>query len=189
MNLGSELKKTMEHLWQWCKLLIVCLERSQKVWKMTGGIGNQRKNCDYPDHCIFRSSRILRRVLKTKGGLSLRLQWETLAWKTRKDNNNNNNNNNNKNKKKKKKSMRLDTNNAQPRIHPGEWDAQCSLGFLDTNRAPNFNQTTRPSDCQKKKKKKKKWKKKEEEKKMKKRKEKREPAELWIVPYWQTTVN
>ena len=26
---------------------------------------------------------------------------------------------------------------AQPRIHPGKWDAQISLGFWDTNRTPN----------------------------------------------------
>ena len=41
---------------------------------------------------------------------------------------------------------------AQARICLGEWDAQSSLGFLDTN-----GQTTRPRDSQ----------------------QKREPAELW----------
>ena len=28
---------------------------------------------------------------------------------------------------------------AQPRISPGEWDAQTSLGFWDTNRSPNLD--------------------------------------------------
>ena len=27
---------------------------------------------------------------------------------------------------------------AQPRIDPGEWDTQSSLGFRDTNRSPNL---------------------------------------------------
>ena len=35
---------------------------------------------------------------------------------------------------------------AQTRIHPGEWDAQNSLGFWDTNKSPNPDQVTRPSD-------------------------------------------
>ena len=41
---------------------------------------------------------------------------------------------------------------AQPRIRPGEWDAQNSLGFWDTNGSPNTDQTTRPSNNQQKKK-------------------------------------
>ena len=40
---------------------------------------------------------------------------------------------------------------AQPRIRPGEWDAQTSLGFWDTNGSPNLGQTTRPSENQQKK--------------------------------------
>ena len=32
----------------------------------------------------------------------------------------------------------------QPRICPGEWDAQNSLRFWHTNRSPNLGQTTRP---------------------------------------------
>ena len=32
----------------------------------------------------------------------------------------------------------------QPRICPGEWNAQTSLGFWDTNGSHNFGQTTRP---------------------------------------------
>ena len=35
---------------------------------------------------------------------------------------------------------------AQPRIRPGEWDAQNSLIFSDTNVSPNLSQTTRPND-------------------------------------------
>ena len=42
----------------------------------------------------------------------------------------------------------------QPRICPGEWDAQTSLGFWGTNGSLNLGQTTRHSDSQKKKKKK-----------------------------------
>ena len=40
---------------------------------------------------------------------------------------------------------------AQLRTHPGEWDAQSSLGFWDTNKSPNLGQTTKPSDSQQKK--------------------------------------
>ena len=29
---------------------------------------------------------------------------------------------------------------AQPRIHPGEWDAHTSMTFWDTNRSPNLGQ-------------------------------------------------
>ena len=36
----------------------------------------------------------------------------------------------------------------QRRIRPGEWDTLTSLGFWDTNRSPNFDQTTRPRDSQ-----------------------------------------
>ena len=32
---------------------------------------------------------------------------------------------------------------AQHRIRPGEWDAQISLGFWDTNKSPNVGQTTK----------------------------------------------
>ena len=32
---------------------------------------------------------------------------------------------------------------AQPRICPGKWDAQTSLGFWNTNGSPNFCQITR----------------------------------------------
>ena len=39
---------------------------------------------------------------------------------------------------------------AQPKICPGEWDAQNSLGFRDTNGWPNLSQKTRPSDSQQK---------------------------------------
>ena len=39
---------------------------------------------------------------------------------------------------------------AQPRICPGEWDAQTSQGFWDINGSPNLGPTTRPSDCQQK---------------------------------------
>ena len=42
---------------------------------------------------------------------------------------------------------------AQPRIRPGEWDAQHSVGFGETNGSPNFSQMTKPSDSQQKKKK------------------------------------
>ena len=45
---------------------------------------------------------------------------------------------------------------AQPRICPGKWGTQNSMGFWDTNRSPNLSQMTRPSDGQKKKRKKKK---------------------------------
>ncbi len=42
---------------------------------------------------------------------------------------------------------------AQPRICPGEWDAQIPLGFWDTNGSPNLGQTTKLyNDRQKKKK-------------------------------------
>ena len=34
---------------------------------------------------------------------------------------------------------------AEPRIRPGESDAQNSKWFVDTNRSPNLDQTTRPS--------------------------------------------
>ena len=37
---------------------------------------------------------------------------------------------------------------AQPRIRPGEWDAQTFLGFWDTNRSLNLGQTTRLNDNQ-----------------------------------------
>ena len=37
---------------------------------------------------------------------------------------------------------------AQPRICPGEWDSQTSLGFWDTNGSPNLSQTTLPSNNQ-----------------------------------------
>ena len=40
-------------------------------------------------------------------------------------------------------------------IRPGEWDAQNSLGILDTNRSYNSGQKTRPRDNQQQKKKKK----------------------------------
>ena len=36
----------------------------------------------------------------------------------------------------------------QPRVCPGEWNAQTPLGFWDTNRSPNLGQTTRPSNNQ-----------------------------------------
>ena len=41
---------------------------------------------------------------------------------------------------------------AQPRICPGEWDAQTPLGFWDTNRSPNLSQTARYYNNQQKKK-------------------------------------
>ena len=41
---------------------------------------------------------------------------------------------------------------AQTRIHRGEWDAESSLGFSDTNGSSNLGQTTRPSDSQQQKK-------------------------------------
>ena len=40
----------------------------------------------------------------------------------------------------------------QPGIRPGEWDAQNSLLFWDTNGSPYLSQTTRPSGSQQKKK-------------------------------------
>ena len=40
---------------------------------------------------------------------------------------------------------------AQPRISPGEWDAQTPLGFWDTNGSPNLGLTTRFCDTQQKK--------------------------------------
>ena len=45
---------------------------------------------------------------------------------------------------------------AQPKIRPGEWDAQTFLGFWDTNGSHNLGQMTRFGDSKKKKKKKKK---------------------------------
>ena len=45
---------------------------------------------------------------------------------------------------------------AQLGIRPGEWEAQTSLVFWDTNRSPHLGQTTRPCHIQQKKKKKKK---------------------------------
>ena len=45
---------------------------------------------------------------------------------------------------------------AQPKICPGEWNAQTPLGFWDTNGSLNPSQTTRPYNNQFKKKKKKK---------------------------------
>ena len=51
---------------------------------------------------------------------------------------------------------------AQPGIRTGEWDAQTSLGFWDTNWSLNLGQTTRPCDSQLKKKKKEKRKKEKE---------------------------
>ena len=35
-----------------------------------------------------------------------------------------------------------------PKICPGEWNAQTSLGFWDTSGPPNLRQTTRPSNNQ-----------------------------------------
>ena len=43
--------------------------------------------------------------------------------------------------------------NAQPRIPLKKWDAQTPLGFWDTNRSPNFGQTTSPDYIKQKKKK------------------------------------
>ena len=40
---------------------------------------------------------------------------------------------------------------AQPRVCPGEWDAQTSPGFWDTNGSPNLKKTTIPIDNQQKK--------------------------------------
>ena len=42
----------------------------------------------------------------------------------------------------------------QPRILPGNWDAQTSSGFCDTIISPNLDQTARPTDSQQKRKKK-----------------------------------
>ena len=39
---------------------------------------------------------------------------------------------------------------AQPRIHPGEWDSQTSLGSWDTNRSSNIGLLTGSSDNQQK---------------------------------------
>ena len=39
----------------------------------------------------------------------------------------------------------------QPKIGPGEWDIQTSLGFWETYRSPNFSHTTRSSNSQQKK--------------------------------------
>ena len=55
----------------------------------------------------------------------------------------------------------------QARIRPGEWDAQNSLGFWDTNESPNLGQTTRPSNNQ--------------------QQQQREFAELWIFLSQLTT--
>ena len=41
---------------------------------------------------------------------------------------------------------------AQPRIFPGEWDTQTSLGFWDTNGSLNIDQTTRYYNNQQKRK-------------------------------------
>ena len=41
---------------------------------------------------------------------------------------------------------------AQPRINPGEWDAQTLVGFWDTNGSPNLSQTTGPQNNQQEKK-------------------------------------
>ena len=65
---------------------------------------------------------------------------------------------------------------AQPRIRLGEWDAQTSLGFWDTNGSPNLGQMTRPSDNQ------------QLQKKKKKKKKKREPAELLTSPSGLTKI-
>ena len=51
---------------------------------------------------------------------------------------------------------------AQPRIYPGQWNAQTPLGFWETNVSPYLSQTTRPYDNQQKKKEKKKKKKERE---------------------------
>ena len=40
---------------------------------------------------------------------------------------------------------------AQPKILTGEWDAKNSLGFWETCRSPNLNQSTRHRDSQQKK--------------------------------------
>ena len=76
------------------------------------------------------------------------------------DNNNNNNNNNN------MQEVKIWSNEqmvyVQPKIHPGDRDAQNSLGFWNTNGTSNLGQTTKPSDSKKKKKKRKKEKKKKE---------------------------
>ena len=42
---------------------------------------------------------------------------------------------------------------AQPRIYPGEWDAQTPQGFWDSNRSPNLGQMIRSCNNQQKKKK------------------------------------
>ena len=39
---------------------------------------------------------------------------------------------------------------AQPRICPGEWDAQFPQGFWDTNKSPNLGQKIRPYNNQQK---------------------------------------
>ena len=36
----------------------------------------------------------------------------------------------------------------QPRIRPGERDAENSLGFSNTNGSPNIDQMTRPNNSQ-----------------------------------------
>ena len=38
---------------------------------------------------------------------------------------------------------------AQPQIHPGEWNAQKSLEFGNTNESLNLDQTTRSRDSKK----------------------------------------
>ena len=52
------------------------------------------------------------------------------------------------------------------RIRPGEWDVEGSLGISDTNRSPDLDRTTKPSDSQQK-----------EIKLKKKKKKEREPVE------------
>ena len=61
--------------------------------------------------------------------------------------------------------------NVQARIVRGEWYAQIPQGFWDTKGSHNLGLTTRHSDSSKK----------------GKKKEKREPAELWNLPFQQTT--
>ena len=58
---------------------------------------------------------------------------------------------------------------ARSGIRPGEWDAQTSLWFWDTNGSLKLGQTTRSSYSQQKKKKKKKRKRKKKEKEKKRR--------------------
>ena len=52
----------------------------QRRGQKTRRIGNQRKNRNTPDHCIFRLARLLRRDLEAWGVLlSLRLHWKTAS--------------------------------------------------------------------------------------------------------------